>query len=286
MDKQKFVCDSCNFQAKTKYRFEYHMKTKRHKQIVEKNAKVLQLHHTQNFVKDTLIDHPIKNTSYDEDQLDSDFFHDNNALFKLFNTKSDISEYLNIIYDQAVNYNEFVNRVFVNHSDIIEIRDIRPFSVINHKFVKLMYKILFKYMNELPIEKRPVHLHKTICKKFGRSRSIENWYIREQNKWRKLDPNICIGTLDEYCRTEPSLNAEFYDKIMRPLLIQCIFLWTIRCINPNSESDKKEHYELGIALNKFLSCCEKSYLGCNFEPEEEEETEASVEDASNENFDY
>jgi len=277
MNKQNFICETCNFHATNKYRFEYHMKSKRHRQISAKSQQITSTSQS-NEVPVTTTQETIPENKYCKYHLPkrisadlsfTGFLDDKDIFYKLVKSKSDISSYLDIIYDQAMNYNEFILYLQIDYNDIKELKDIEPRMLINYKFTDIMYKILFKYLNKFPIDKRPIHFHNSLNNNLTSennenwnicSENNTNWYIRENDKWRKLDTRYYIPTVDMMMKNSIKLTSEFYNHIMRPLLIQCICSWGTKYTEGFSESEKKSHYELGVKLSEFLKYCEKNYM--------------------------
>lgn len=238
MDSSKqFVCETCDFHATNKYRLEYHMKTKRHRQITEKKSKEKQIQ--EQIQEEPNPPHNIKQAKPI-------------AIAPELHPETDFFTELNTNYRQAMNYSEFIKCIKFNSYDFVaSIMDLKIlYSNGWTKMNEIIYTLFLNILLEIPYEKRPIHIFKT-----PESYTHDVWYIKENDEWRQLngvDPNDPIQFTHEY-------TCEVYHLIIKPMLLYMKQSWLYYSPNLECKKSRIVYALCGQMLCKYDTMFEQIY---------------------------
>jgi len=142
-----------------------------------------------------------------------------------FNCEEYIESHLNITYDKL----EVFNSLDLLAEDKL------------HTFLNSIFQIFLESIEALPEEKRPLHAMS----------NIENpeqmiVYLKYKNNWEciKMEDNLTIS-------------KRFTQLVMKPVLIECIRIWTLSLPIIQSQSGLQQYIICGVVLNKYLVIMEK-----------------------------
>ncbi|NBX71336.1 hypothetical protein EBQ91_00270 [bacterium] len=257
MDSSKqFVCEICDFHTTTANRLEFHMKTKKHQKMIEKNA-------TKESPQEPIEDTPQEPATPQKKKLEKPI-----AIATELHPETDFLTELNTNYTQSMNYSYFIkNLKFDSYKYVLSILDIKSlFCNKWKKMYQILYSIFVNIILVIPYERRPIHIFKT-----PDSHTSYIWYIKENNKWYQLNgvsPNHRIKMAHEY-------TPEVYYLIIKPMLLKFKNAWLNHAQNlyvvlkpgtvekpipPENLKEKRFTYALcGQILCKYDTIFERMY---------------------------
>lgn len=110
-------------------------------------------------------------------------------------------------------------------------------------FLNNIFGIFLAAIEHLPEEQKPLHA-------FSNSNNPEQMmvYLKTRHKWE------CIELKDQQ-----AISDKFTQQVMRPILIECIRIWTLALATLQSPADMQKYLVCGVVLNKYLVIMEKTH---------------------------
>ena len=159
------------------------------------------------------------------------------------NNYKDLDDYIYNKCSDAFNCDEYIeNHIKITYDKLAVFNSLDLLAADNlHTFLNSIFQIFLEAIETLPEEKKPLHA-------LSNTENPEQMivYLKSNNNWEciKMDDNLTIS-------------KRFTQLVMKPMLIECIRVWTISLPTIQSQEDLQQYLICGVALNKYLVTMEK-----------------------------
>ena len=224
MSDPQLYCEKCNFHATNKYRYENHLKSKKH--LAKKN--------TSPVVESS--DKPCEETI--SEAMSSDEPPKSNQEY------DELYTFIHEACEQALDCTECIKRMKLTYEDLREFTSpelLKTSGIKMCNFLNSMIKIFKNETNKLPINMRPLFA----CNKMntnGEEPNIEKdiiMFLKVNGEWEMMDDGDVI--FDRLVKV-----------IVKPIILKCIETWLHSIVNIKSDVDIHDYIVCGMVLNTYL----------------------------------
>lgn len=204
-----YICNLCDYQTNRKFNYDKHLKCKKHINNKEKSKLFFCQHCNKSFIyHKSYINHTCNNENNEIKKMLKKVIKENKEIKKNINNLTTVNTYhvnINIFLQQecnnAINWFDFIKSLNIGESEIND--------AINTNLTSSMINVLVKGINNLGINKRPIHCldikRKKLCIKDN------NIWIKDQlETFKKINKGEEI-LQNKYIKAFSSLDEESLD---------------------------------------------------------------------------